>query len=86
MTDPFKTYAVGMSDPINAATSISPNDSDDLPVTTRAVYIGTAGALRVTLNSGDIVTFSNMGAGWHPLRVQRVWATGTTALQIVGCH
>lgn len=85
MTDHFKSYAPGMSDPIQTASAISPNDSADLAKATRALYVGGSGNLRVTLVSGDIVSFSGVNVGWHPLRVQRVWATGTTASSIVGC-
>ncbi|SEW43448.1 hypothetical protein SAMN04488515_3082 [Cognatiyoonia koreensis] len=86
MTDPFKNHATGMSDPIQAAAEITPDDANALAVATRAIHVGTAGNLRVTLVSGDIVTFPNLGQGWHPLRVAKVWATGTTATAIVGCH
>lgn len=86
MTDLYKNHAPGMSDPILSASSIIPDDGADLPTSTRAIYVGGAGNLRVTLVSGDIVTFENMGQGWHPLRVERVWSTGTSASAIVGCH
>lgn len=85
MTDHFKSHATGMSDPIINASGVTPDDAADLAITTRALYVGTSGNLRVTLASGDIVTFANVGAGWHPLRVSRVWATGTAASDIVGC-
>jgi len=86
MTDPFKNHAAGMSDPILSAFSVSPDDGADLPSATRALYVGSAGNLRVSLVSGDIVTFQNLAQGWHPVRVARVWATGTTASAIVGCQ
>lgn len=85
MTDPFKTYASGMSDPIVSASTITPDDTADLQTATRALFVGSGGNLRVTLVSGAIVTFESAGAGWHPLRVTRVWATGTTATGLVGC-
>ena len=85
MTDPFKAYASGMSDPIVTASTITPDDAVDLQTATRALFVGTGGNLRVTLVSGAIVTFPNAGAGWHPLRVTRVWGTGTTASNLVGC-
>jgi hypothetical protein len=86
MTDHFKTHATGMSDPIENAATVTPDDANDLADTTRALFVGTGGNLRVTLVSGDIVTFPNAGAGWHPLRVNRIWSTGTTATDIVGCY
>lgn len=86
MTDRFKHYTAGLSDPIVSAATIIPDDGADLPESTRAVYVGVAGNLRTTLISGDIVTFQNLSQGWHPIRVARVWATGTTASAVVACH
>jgi len=85
MTDPFKTHAPGMTDPIIRAEDVTPSDTVDIATTSRAIYVGTAGDLRVTLSEGDIVTFNGVGAGWHPVRATRVWATGTTAAAIVAC-
>jgi hypothetical protein len=85
MTDPFKSYTPGMTDPIHTAIEVVPNDSADIAFTSRAVYVGTAGNLRVTLSSGEVVTFAAAGTGWHPIRIIRVWATGTTAADLVAC-
>lgn len=85
MSDPFKTHAVGMTDPIVRAEDVLPSDTTDIAVTSRAIYVGGAGDLRVTLSEGDTVTLSAAGAGWHPIRVNRIWATGTTATSIVSC-
>lgn len=85
MSDHFKSHLTGLRDPIVGAKSVTPNDNSDLPMTTRAIYIGVAGNLRVTMQTGDVVSFA-FGAGWHPIRVSRVWATGTDASAIVACH
>jgi hypothetical protein len=66
------------------AASIVPADDADLPYVTRALHVGTAGDLTVTLSGGQTVTFATLSAGWHPIRVARVHATGTTADGIVG--
>jgi len=85
MTDRFKTLAPGMTDPIIRAEDVTPSDTADLPTTTRAVYLGGSGDLRITLSEGDTITLLNAGAGWHPIRATRVWATGTSATAIVAC-
>jgi len=85
MTDTFKNHLTGLRDPIESATEVTPNDSADLSIVSRAIYVGVAGNLRVTMLDGSIVTFS-VGEGWHPIRVSRVWATGTTASAIVACR
>lgn len=74
-----------MDAPAARAQAITPSDSVDLPVATRAVYIGGAGNLRVETQGGDIVTFSGLPGGFIlPVRVARVFATGTTATNLIG--
>ena len=85
MTDKFKRHAAGMTDPIYQGIELTPSDTADLPFVSRAIYVGAAGDLQVTLVSGQTVTFVAAHAGWHPVRATRVWATGTTASWLVGC-
>jgi hypothetical protein len=65
------------------AFAVTPNDTTDLIECTLSLYVSVAGAVKVTLFDGSIVTYANLIAGRHPLRVKRVWATGTTATGIV---
>lgn len=77
--------AGGVDSPASRAFAITPNDSTDLTTQTRALYVGTAGNLVVTLvGDSSSVTFSNVAAGYHPLRVKRVHATSTTATGLIG--
>ena len=62
---------------------VTPSDVNDLTWISRALYIGATGNMQVTTMGGETVTLTGMGVGWHPLRVTRVWATGTTATGIV---
>jgi hypothetical protein len=67
-----------------SAVAITPADSD-LAAASRALYIGTSGNLRVTTTSGNDVTFTNVSSGTIlPVSVKRVWATSTTASNIIG--
>lgn len=74
---------VVIASPITGAAAVTPSDSTDLSEVTLALYIGTAGAAKLTLMDGSVVTYAALAAGRHPLRVKRVWATGTTATGIV---
>lgn len=66
------------------ALAITPSDSVTFGAT-RAIYVGGAGALAVTLVSGASVTFNGVPAGAIlDLAVTQVRATGTTATNIVG--
>ena len=82
--DLFCSASAGLESPLNYATPITPDDEAVLPIITRAVHLGGGGNLTVTLKGGDTVTFENLAAGWHPLRVRQVHAVGTTATGIVG--
>ncbi len=45
--------------------------------------------MRVTLANmpnNESVTFVGLGVGFHPLVVKRVWATGTTASNILALY
>lgn len=83
-TDTYKNVFPGLESPITRAAAVVPDDVTDLPHVTRALHVGTGGDLRVTLSGGQAVTFPDLAAGWHPIRVARVHATGTTATGLVG--
>ena len=85
MADRYKNFVGGLRDPIQAAKLVVPSDTTDLSETTRAIYLGGTGDVQMTLHSGDIVTFSSMFVGWHPIRATRIWATDTTATNIIAC-
>jgi hypothetical protein len=64
--------------------AITPADSD-LVQPVRALYIGGSGNLRISDTGGGAVTFVGAVAGTIlPVMAKRVWATGTTATNIVG--
>jgi hypothetical protein len=70
--------------PITGAFAITPNDSTDLSEITLSLWVSVAGAVKVTMYDGSVVTYANLTAGRHPLRVKRVWSTGTAATGLVG--
>jgi len=77
--------AAGLSAPALGAAAITPSDSAALPEPVRAIYVGTGGALRVQMLSGEIVTFGSvLGGTIYPLRIAQVLTTGTTASGLVG--
>lgn len=74
-TSPTPTYPMYPED----AAAVTPSDSADLPQFS-VIYVGGAGNVKVTTAQGSAVTFSGVNAGTViPVRVRRVWATGTTA-------
>ena len=85
MADDFDGYETGLTTPAVNAADIIPSDAVPLAFATRAIYVGTAGNVRVQFVSGDLVTLTNVQAGaFYPVRVALVMATGTTAGGLVG--
>jgi hypothetical protein len=71
-------------DPASNAAAVTPNDSTDLAVTSRALFVGGAGNIAVTMAGGQSITFTGVTAGAVlPIRVSRILSTGTTATSIV---
>ncbi|WP_342045905.1 spike base protein, RCAP_Rcc01079 family [Bacillus sp. OTU530] len=70
------------------AAAVTPNDAADLAkIPTKGIYIGVTGDVKVTLSSGNTVTFTALASGTiHPIAVKRVWAIGTTATNILAVY
>ena len=83
MPDLFEDRSSGLESPGYSASEITPSDTIDLSVHTRALYVGAPGDVRVITVGGDTVTFKNVPVGVLPMRVCRVYAFGTTATDIV---
>lgn len=83
--DPFAAARVGLADPPLNATALTPDDSNDLAKTTRALWVGGDGNIKVTTAAGDTVIFYGAKAGTQISgRFRRVWSTSTTATYLVG--
>ena len=83
-TDNFSRQQTLTSDPATNAVLVSPNDSTDLVAVTRAVYVGTTGNMKVTMQDSGTVLFTGIPAGTTlPIRVSRIWSTTTTASTII---
>jgi hypothetical protein len=72
------------------AAAVTPSNTVDIPAVTGGsnngcvLYVGGAGNLKVLTVGGDEVTFTAVPVGtFVPVQVLRVFATGTTATNIV---
>ncbi len=63
--------------------AITPSDGADLAAETRAIWVGTTGAVVARDEFGVDTTFAAKGGSWIPIRTKRVLATGTTATGLV---
>ena len=68
------------SGPVLDLVPVTPNDGADV-VANRCVYIAVGGDLSFVTLAGVTRTVT-LAAGWHPLVVARIRATGTTATGI----
>lgn len=75
-------YSGGVDGPADNLAAVTLDDSNDLSYVTKAVHVGTAGDLKVTTANGQAVTIKGAVAGWHKIRVKRIWSTGTAASNI----
>lgn len=86
MADDFANFGEGLNAPALNGAVITPSDSVDLTHATRAIRVSSAGDVKVTTVGGDTFVITAMTAGETlPIRVSRVWVTGTTVTgQILG--
>lgn len=63
------------------------SDTADLTIATRAFYTGSGGNIKVTTLDKQDVSLVGVPAGTiFPLRIRRLWSTGTTATDVVGLY
>jgi hypothetical protein len=74
--------------PAEYAVAITPDNSNDLAIYAKSLYVGGAGNISLVTKRGTAnVTFTAVPAGTIlPVQVSRVNATGTTATAIVALY
>ena len=79
--------ASGYDAPASNAFAVTPADGSNLTHAARALFVGGAGDVKVDTLGGDTVTFTGVLAGSIlPVRILKVYATGTTATNIVAVY
>lgn len=81
--DAFAAYRAGLDSPAEHAAVVVPSDTEPLPFISRALMV-TGGEVRVTTKGGETLTLPGVSVTqvW-PLRISKVWATGTDAHSII---
>ena len=82
MVDTYDSHTASITAPPSHALVVTPSDTEDLPFVSRALYVGGAGDLRVLTQGGQDITYKGL-SGTKILRVERIFATGTTATDII---
>jgi len=87
---PIKAHALPktstLSEPAQYSVAITPSDTDDLADVCRAIYVGVAGDITLTLAQdadGVSVLFKAVPVGILPVSAKRVWSGGTAATNMV---
>lgn len=84
MPDAFDTRMRSPRDPAISVFAITPDDAADLPQVTTALNVATPGTVRVTTVDGSTADLTVHPGQAFPVRVRRVWQTGTSATGILG--
>ena len=83
MANTFKGQAVHRDSPATDFFTITPNNTVDIPLRPRFIYVGTAGNINIRGDSGVAVVLP-VAVGYHPIGPTRILVTSTTAAGIVG--
>lgn len=83
MYDLFHNRSSGLESPATRLASVTPDDTEDLGFATRAIGVGTEGFVQMTTVAGDTGRIFVVPGAPFPIRVRRIWASGTTATDIV---
>ena len=75
--------SVTQTQPGQDAESITPSDTGNI-AGMRGLYVGSGGNVKVDMQGGTTITFSNVISGTIlPIKASRVYSTGTTATSLV---
>lgn len=67
--------------------AITPNNSTDLPIPVRGLYVGVGGDVACAGVEGGDVILKNVASGQVlPIQIVRVKVTGTTATDLIGLY
>ena len=85
MSAPYTTADATVS--ARRGADIVPSDTVDLPEPTRGIYVGGGGNIKIDFVSGGTVTFVGwLGGTILPVQALRVYATGTTATNMIALY
>lgn len=83
MIDMFESSSSGLESPVTHLKDITPDDGNDLDFASRAIAVATEGFVKLTTIGGTTGRIFIVPGAPFPIRARRIWATGTTAEQIV---
>lgn len=82
--DTFSRFRQDNFSPVTNALAVTPHNTNELTYVSRALYVGTGGDVKVTMQDSGTVIFADVPTGTTlPIRVKVVFATLTTATDII---
>jgi hypothetical protein len=79
--------ALDPTEPARKLIAVTPNDETDLPSgVARSIFVGTAGVVELADGEGNRVRLVSGPSQYHPVRVRRILATGSTAGNILALY
>jgi hypothetical protein len=82
--DTFASADPTLTTPATNIEEITTSDTNDLGFLTTGLNAATSGKVRITTEAGTITDIFLAPGIVFPLRIRRVWATGTTATGLRG--
>ncbi len=83
----FASRAASPTGPATILKTVIPSDTADLPDgATRSLYVTGGGALAVVDTVGNTAMLISGTGQYHPIRVSRILASGTTATGIIALY
>jgi hypothetical protein len=89
MPDNFAVFKTNLESPATNAYLVAPNDSADLPVTTRALMVNADGSVKMEFAkdpSGSFVTIALKAGQTYPFRIRKIYSNGTNATGITALY
>lgn len=85
IVDYAANYPGQLSDPVQLTLIPTPTDAVDQPFVCTALYVGVAGNVAfVGMNDvAGVPKTQAFAVGWHPIRIRQLYATGTTATNLL---
>ena len=71
----------GVDEVLENGITTTGDDSNDLLHVSRAIHVATAGNIKCTTAGGKTQTIA-FAAGWHPVRLTRIYSTSLTAVGV----
>lgn len=84
MADRYAGMGDDLMGPASRAEDAVLSDTADLAVASKRLWVGTGGNVKLNTVNGDTVTYNSVPSGTYlNVRAARIWATDTTASNII---